>query len=224
MGIFGWSYPPGAANDPFAPYNQDFDDSDPPKIHWDIRKLVRGLVGNDGLARFAKACYKGSKCGVSVGFVIDNPDNIVWDTDKLYDYGRFGPWALWHEHTFLGICVSGYVEGSDVEMEPVYFEEDVSSDIWFQTIEEIDNEAEFYWIRDNSDWFYVDYQPPGQKESTRFYGRFLDEVHWESEDIPKYVVDKVSRFFEDVHDYEIDMDIPIALCLRIHFYYDSSTY
>lgn len=22
MGIFGWSYPPGAANDPFAPYNQ----------------------------------------------------------------------------------------------------------------------------------------------------------------------------------------------------------
>jgi hypothetical protein len=26
MGIFGWSYPPGAANDPSAPYNQD----DPP--------------------------------------------------------------------------------------------------------------------------------------------------------------------------------------------------
>jgi hypothetical protein len=22
MGIFGWSYPPGAANDPYAPYNQ----------------------------------------------------------------------------------------------------------------------------------------------------------------------------------------------------------
>ena len=26
MGLFGWSYPPGAANDPFAPYNQ----TDPP--------------------------------------------------------------------------------------------------------------------------------------------------------------------------------------------------
>lgn len=23
MGIFGWSYPPGAASDPFAPYNQE---------------------------------------------------------------------------------------------------------------------------------------------------------------------------------------------------------
>ena len=23
MGIFGWSYPPGAAGDPFAPWNQD---------------------------------------------------------------------------------------------------------------------------------------------------------------------------------------------------------
>lgn len=23
MGIFGWSYPPGAANDPSAPYNQE---------------------------------------------------------------------------------------------------------------------------------------------------------------------------------------------------------
>ena len=26
MSTFGWSYPPGAANDPNAPYNQDFDD------------------------------------------------------------------------------------------------------------------------------------------------------------------------------------------------------
>ena len=26
MSIFGWSYPPGAANDPSAPYNQDADD------------------------------------------------------------------------------------------------------------------------------------------------------------------------------------------------------
>lgn len=25
MSIFGWSYPPGAANDPFAPYNQTDD-------------------------------------------------------------------------------------------------------------------------------------------------------------------------------------------------------
>jgi len=23
MGLFGWSYPPGAASDPFAPYNQE---------------------------------------------------------------------------------------------------------------------------------------------------------------------------------------------------------
>ena len=24
MGIFGWSYPPGAAGDPTAPYNQEY--------------------------------------------------------------------------------------------------------------------------------------------------------------------------------------------------------
>ena len=27
MGTFGWSYPAGAANDPFAPYNEDYDDT-----------------------------------------------------------------------------------------------------------------------------------------------------------------------------------------------------
>jgi len=27
MGKFGWSYPPGAANDPFAPYNEDYNDT-----------------------------------------------------------------------------------------------------------------------------------------------------------------------------------------------------
>ena len=28
MANFGWSYPPGAENDPYAPYNQDCDDYD----------------------------------------------------------------------------------------------------------------------------------------------------------------------------------------------------
>lgn len=32
MSIFGWSYPPGAENDPFAPYNQDFYDDELPTV------------------------------------------------------------------------------------------------------------------------------------------------------------------------------------------------
>lgn len=32
MGIFGWSYPAGAENDPNAPYNQDYDDSEEDEI------------------------------------------------------------------------------------------------------------------------------------------------------------------------------------------------
>ena len=41
MGVFGWSYPPGAANDPNAPYNQDAD--------WglDMEELRKALEAHD---------------------------------------------------------------------------------------------------------------------------------------------------------------------------------
>jgi hypothetical protein len=43
MGIFGWSYPPGAENDPFAPYNQDYgEEYDEMK-----QKIVEALKGFD---------------------------------------------------------------------------------------------------------------------------------------------------------------------------------
>ena len=35
MSKFGWSYPPGAENDPNAPYNQDYDDSEESTIETD---------------------------------------------------------------------------------------------------------------------------------------------------------------------------------------------
>lgn len=40
MSKFGWDYPPGAANDPNAPYNQDADDDTPAEqLHYLISDL-----------------------------------------------------------------------------------------------------------------------------------------------------------------------------------------
>lgn len=43
MSKFGWSYPPGAANDPFAPYNQDYDDDHCAYCGADLPDDVTGL-------------------------------------------------------------------------------------------------------------------------------------------------------------------------------------
>jgi len=46
MGIFGWSYPPGAADDPYAPYNQDEVDDMAEHDCEALRKRLRELSTN----------------------------------------------------------------------------------------------------------------------------------------------------------------------------------
>ncbi|UBF21852.1 hypothetical protein HSTV-3_gp92 [Halorubrum virus HSTV-3] len=50
MGKFGWNYPPGAANDPRAPYNQP--DHSHEHEWWD----TEGPIFEDGAAMFHEAC------------------------------------------------------------------------------------------------------------------------------------------------------------------------
>jgi len=103
MGIFGWSYPPGAANDPYAPYNQQ---EDPPE--WttatnNARKLFR-YFGAKNWGQIYRALYKGTDCGVSDGIAIQDYPEPVY-CDELYKHGLDAP--------VLAIHISSIVEGVD---------------------------------------------------------------------------------------------------------------
>ena len=78
MGIFGWSYPPGAENDPYAPYNQDWeedegdDEKDEGLVHdvWDLLREVEGIERSDETVErahqiIARRLFKSTACGIS---------------------------------------------------------------------------------------------------------------------------------------------------------------
>ena len=61
-GIFGWSYPAGAANDPNAPYNQE----EVPD-NW---LLSEAFPDHDGIGELYRTTYKYTACGPAVGALI----------------------------------------------------------------------------------------------------------------------------------------------------------
>jgi len=55
-----------------------------------------------------------------------------------------------------GVSVSSIVEGSDVEVEGEKFTEPFTVEEFWAAVEAVDKEADFYWQRDNSRWFFIE--------------------------------------------------------------------
>lgn len=60
MGIFGWSYPPGAASDPYAPYNE----IEPPESY----QTVLDFFSAETEAQCKSRIYKNTSCGAWIAF------------------------------------------------------------------------------------------------------------------------------------------------------------
>jgi hypothetical protein len=118
MSKFGWSYPAGAANDPFAPYNQeespclvcglDVDNCQCPECpecrehgnpkcvinqgkEWGHAAALKLMdeFGCDSLGEFYRRVYKSTGCGPTVGFLLS------WT--EYNDNGESGPEATYDE-------------------------------------------------------------------------------------------------------------------------------
>lgn len=125
-GIFGWSYPAGAANDPNAPYNQE-------EIP-DNWLLSEAFPDHDSIGELYRTTYKYTSCGPAIGALItyireptvegfdqwDGPDEI---TEWFYcsDLYKFGTWAEMNEQGARvdAIKVSSIVEGVDEGTETI---------------------------------------------------------------------------------------------------------
>jgi hypothetical protein len=117
MGMFGWSYPPGAENDPSAPYNQDDegDCEDGEDLIHNIRDLaiqcyghVADVTSERAKAAVEKGVYKYTSCGCTFN-----------------DYGTH-------------VLVGGYCEGSDADIAPHSLEYPFSSKAFFEALDAAD--------------------------------------------------------------------------------------
>lgn len=166
--------------DPDKYFGKPPDEYQHPKIHWAIRKMVRNMVGSDGLGRFYRAVYKGTACGPSIGFLIDGkwyycddlyrfhkkilfndsrPQRLKKSTAGYFE--RFDTARtdrhFWQNHVVTGISVSSIVEGSDAEVpgehitDPTLDREKLEKEFW-KTVDYVNDEVNHLWLRDNSRW------------------------------------------------------------------------
>lgn len=152
MSTFGWSYPPGAANDPFAPYNME----DPE----DNEALKDALADFESPYELYRAVYKGTSCGPSVGFCCyfdegTDPDGYPAMVSRWYYCDSLRELGTWEDMDRKGmlvttIAVSSIVEGVEATTQTRMVElrdlepSDIAERFW-QAVADTDTEAGELW-------------------------------------------------------------------------------
>lgn len=145
---FGWSYPPGAENDPNAPYNQVDDPNN------DLLKAA--FKDFASLSDLYRQTYRSTGCGPSVGVEIIRADGEI---ERIFcdDLQRLGDWDKLDEIGAVVevLFVSSIVEGSDaevpaIEIEVAEFDDPTKlAEAFEQTVKDVDAEASSLWHEAN---------------------------------------------------------------------------
>lgn len=122
-------------------------DERPVPCHSLIRRLAKDYFC-DSLRGIYRGAYKYSACGVSVGFLIaDGKGGAKWSycsslPDTPID-------ELMRTAEVVAACVTGYVEGTDVDCQPIILQSTrdkrLTPDDWYSAIESADAEAKEIW-------------------------------------------------------------------------------
>ena len=164
MSKFGWSYPPGAADDPFAPYNQDEE-----PCNENIMEVFKDFAGPYELYR---QVYKSTPCGPTIAMVIgyyvepepyldeSGPAGMGYGGDKKErlvneDLRKLGTWADLDEKGIIihEIEVSSIVEGVDECTETTGIDdwpwstsapEELANSFW-KAVDEVNKQALAIW-------------------------------------------------------------------------------
>lgn len=159
MSIFGSSYPPGAANDPLAPYNQAGNEPT------DATILKQAFPGSTGPYDLYRMIYKYTDCGPSVGFEVEaeaesedglGPYSWGWLTAARKwifcdDLAPLGSWDDCDEAalTFTGMSVGSIVEGCDFGCETLADtmegEPEAIAKRFAEMVETVNAEASYIW-------------------------------------------------------------------------------
>jgi hypothetical protein len=181
------------------------------------------LVGDDTLNHFYRGIYK-STYGPSIGFRIggewiycsDLPQKTLDEIDQVVD----------------AVSVSSIVEGSDVEIEGDALEGDFTTDEFWGLVKEVGEEVNFYWVRDNSAWMYVQ-DEKGDKVAWLRWEAFDDIVWEERGDLSKEICSVIESIIGEFYNqgsypsptYNNDIKIGIAIGkYEIFEYLNDSTY
>ncbi len=143
--------------------------------------------GHENFWQFGRSLYKYTDCGPWCRLALDDGDDIYYESTKANE-------SL-DAYNIIGLEIGSIVEGSDVEVGPTLLKFPFTSEELWNTVEEINKEAVFYWERDNEDDFLV------EVANEEYYFN----SGWGLE-FPEDMPEDVQKFIEEHYDELEDLD------------------
>ena len=117
-----------------------------------LQKLIDEHSYDGTLFSFGRNIYKATACGPWITFVLSDGSEVYYEDqaakvtlEELEERGL----------SVVGLNIGSIVEGSDVEIGPYYLkiDDEFTATVFWVAIDGIDDEAQFYWKRDNATYY-----------------------------------------------------------------------
>jgi hypothetical protein len=189
---------------------------------------IEQLTGDQSLREYARGFSKHSF--ITVGFLLpfrqpeDQPD-WVW-CDDLPE-GKAA-----RDECPLGIAVSSIVEGSDVDLEPRKIEKPFTQTEFDEALDDLKNEVDFYWNRDNSTRILIEKVQSAPTVSAHIYADTLfaswaagdESPQFNQEELFPEVLKAHLRSFDHWTDLNEQSWTPLIAGYKAKTWIDDSTY
>lgn len=154
------------------------------KTYENVQQLIEDY--GDNFYQFGRSLYKNVSCGPWCRLVLENDDTIYYESEKANQKNIDGVIAL---------EIGSIVEGSDVEIDAERLVFPFTNEELWELVEHIDEQAKFYWERDNLKDFYIELGDENYYVRTGFGLEFSDNT-------PQNVKNMVENFIDEFDDME----------------------
>lgn len=178
------------------------DTKDPEIVH-NYREFAQARLGDPESTPYylGRCLYKYTDCGPWSVYILDeplltkkfNPDELYYEDEEASDCSLA-------DH-IIGVKVGSIVEGSDAYAEPFTLMFPFDMEDFWKGVESVNEEASFYWERDNSSWYTLHHPEHGDFWIKECWGDW--EWGTEAEEIPQEVKDAVQKWIgEDCYCFQ----------------------
>lgn len=182
---------------------------------------INDLLEGDSMWRFGRLLYKYTGCGPWTVFHFDNGKAIYYDS-RMANANK-GILAMHGLTNCTSVEIGSIVEGSDVYIEGRHLEFPFTSEQLDATVKGVDDEASFYWKRDNTRNHCVT-DGNGRKAFVSWTA-FDDEPTWhDADDLPVEVKKAYLEWENTCQGYGEKHAEPLCAGWKIWEVCDDSTY